>query len=640
MTSRHRAVVLVVVGVVPGVVSGAACIELESTSRIDTVVQTTGTPWPNARRVEGNASPIDANGNPIDANGSPIDANSRRIDGVGTRGLGINDLLTNALVGKSVAIVDAAQRQGWYLPDTTDLFVEGYPAGFPALSEDDRCLALAAAEAADPAAAVVPDAWRIAPSRAVGAQYVESGVLELGALDPISGELAWGPAPHGVDLYLPATAAPALVILAAGPSAVPAAARRPVLFRWRVVGPLPVRDPTDLLAETVDRTDGRMYRKQLIAAAFCLPDPADAAVASWISIGAVAVGDGYAFDVAASSVSAQRADGDGIAGLAPWLRFKGYIGRDPGDTSAKAEMYYTGGLVSRGDPALEPRLVCASGAGGEGETAGDVPPPLPPPPMPAGPTAPEPMDPTEPTEPDPGSEPVIVPVAELDARIAAAFANAIDVVLDGDDAGTALPGLTVTGTKIRVSYVTRPGCELVIPAALTSTGADTAVDWLPSEEELAIPAWVDSIVGAPEALDAAAVVRSRNTTACGPDERRAGAWVAAAPEDDGVDVPPRARIAERRAARCDAVWLVGAASPAPDEPELPLGEHAGRFTAWHGADGIAMAPGLRYSITAWADGEVARCGDWIFDREVEAVTCPFDEPPWLKSGIIVTYDGQ
>jgi hypothetical protein len=626
MTSRTRAVVLVVVGVVPGVVSGAACIELESTSRIDTVAQSSGALWPNARRVEGNASPIDANGNPIDANGSPIDANSRRIDGVGTRGLGINDLLTNALVGKSVAIVDAAQRQGWYLPDTTDLFVEGYPAGFPAEPDDDRCLALAAA--ADPAAAVVPEAWRIAPSRPVGAAYVESGVLELGAVDPVSGELAWAPAPEDVDLYLPATAAPALVILAAGPGGVPAAARRPVLFRWRVLGPLPVRDPTDLLADTVDRTDGRMYRKQLVAASFCLPDPADAEVASWIPIGPVAVGDGYAFDVAASSVSAQRADGDGIAGLAPWLRFKGYIGRDPGDTSAKAEMYYTGGLVSRGDPALEPRLVCASGGGGDD----DAPPPV----MPAGPVA----DPSEPTAPDPGPAPVIVPVAELDARIAAAFANAIDVVLDGDDAGTALPGLTVTGTKIRVSYVTRPGCALVIPAALTSTGVDTAVDWLPSEEELAIPAWVDSIVGAPDALDAAAIVRSRNTTACGPDERRAAAWVAAAPEDDGVDVPARAGIAERRAARCDAVLLVGATGPGPAEPELPFGQHAGRFAAWHGADGIATAPGLRYSITAWADGEVARCGDWIFDREVEAVTCPLDEPLWLtKGGPVVTYDG-
>jgi hypothetical protein len=532
--------------------------------------------FPNARWIEGNASPIEANGSPIEANGSPIEANDRRIDGVTSRSVGINDHLANTFAAPEGA-VDAAARQGWYLPEMTDLVIEGYPAAFTGF---DRCLAL------DPGA--ITSEWRVAPSTPVtrdGRRYVESGFIEL--YDGV----AWTAAAVDTTLYLPATAAPALTVML-DPAAVPDAARRPALFRMRVAGSLPVRDPTDLAAPTVDRGAGRMYRKQLVIAELCLPDPADAAVASWIPIGAVTFGDAYGFDVALSPASANRPDGDGIRALAPWLRFKGYIGRDPGDTSAKAEMYYTGGLVTRGDPALEPRLVCGPPGGVDAETAAT-------------------------SLPDPPVE-EMVPIAELNARIAVVFANAMDVPVAGPTGGTAMAGMTVNGTPIRVSLVTPPGCEVVVPAALAPFGFDARVDWSPSEEELAAPERLDSLCGRPTTIESSDVFRSRNSTACGLDDQRVDGWVEAAPGDDGIDVPTRRHLAALRATWCDAVAL--GVTPAP-------AQHHGRYRRWDDkTGGLTATRVVGYWLTASPIGVLARCGDKIYDREFERGTCEHDHP--------------
>ena len=520
-------------------------------------------PFPNARWVEGNGGPIDANGGPIDANGGPIDANARRLDGVDSRTLGVNDLLANPLPEKTDAGIAAMTRQGWYLPETTDLFVEGYPASFTGV---DRCLAL-------DAGATIAE-WRVAASRRVERDdgvYVESGFVEVRA------GTDWVAPAVDAALYLPARAAPALALIAGTASA------RPVLFRLRVRGELPVRDPTDLLAPTVDRIGGAMYRKQLVAVAMCLPDPADAAVAAWIPIGSVTIGDAYAFDVAGSPQSAGLPDGAAITALAPWLRFKGYIGRDPGDTSAKAEMYYTGGLVTRGDPALEPRLVCVAAA----------------PPSTFG------LPPAE------GTTSEVVPVAELNARVAIVFANAMDVPVGGG--ATGLVGMTVNGSKIRVSLAARAGCTLRLPGALTAAnGADVAVDWNPSSIELATPYKLDALSGLVTAHDDLDVFVSRNATACGTDGWRTAAWLEAAPPDDGLGVPARAVLAEIRTQRCDGVVLAA-----------PVAPHLGRFTSW---PGLRAAPRVDYWVTAWAEGDVARCGDKIYDREFEHATCPEDDP--------------
>src|SRR5690349_8789864 len=101
--------------------------------------------YPNARWVEGNSSPIEANG-------SPIEANARRIDGVTSRSLGINDHLANAYGALTPEAIDAAASQGWYLPSTTDVIVEGYPASFTGF---DRCAALDGGAASE---------WRVTPS--------------------------------------------------------------------------------------------------------------------------------------------------------------------------------------------------------------------------------------------------------------------------------------------------------------------------------------------------------------------------------------------------------------------------------------------------------------------------------------------
>lgn len=552
-----------------------------------TVVQH-GELYANARWIEGNAGPIDSNANPVDANANPVDANAVWVDGVTTRTRGINDHLANTLTIGPDAVL-AAGDQGWYLPATTDLVLEGYPAGFTGY---DGCLAL------DADTGATARAWRIAPSTVGvrdGFTYVESGFLELD-----DGAGGWTRAPDDPDtsLYLPATTARALAIMI-DPSAVPDAERRPMLLRVRVLGSLPVRDPTDLAAATVGRDGARMYRKQLLVASMCLPDPADAPTAAWIPIGAVTVGDAYGFDVAQSPETAGRADGDGIRALAPWLRFKGYIGRDPGDTSAKAEMYYTGGLVTRGDPALETRLVCSGG-----DSIGMTPPggglPLPP-----GP----------PTDP---ADDVVVPVAELNARIAAVFANAMDVPLAGPGDGTAFVGMTVNGTPIRVSLVTQPGCAVVVPAALAPYGFDAAVDWSPSYEELIAPYYMDSLAGRPDSRQPEDIHRSRNSNACGLDNQRVERWVETAPADDGAALPPRRSLADLRATRCDGVAL--AVNPDPSE-------HRGRFTRWDSEPGgLLTAYELRYWITASAAGELARCGDKIYDREYEQGTCESDDP--------------
>jgi hypothetical protein len=547
------------------------------------VVQHGGLEYPNARWVEGNAGPIEANGSPIEANGSPIEANDRRIDGVASRSLGINDHLANEFAGASPEAIDAAASQGWYLPSATDLIVEGYPASFTAF---DRCLDLDGGAAASE--------WRVVPSTPVfrdGWSYIESGFIEVRA----GGD--WIQPAAGVDLYLPATAARALAVMV-DPANVPAIEKRAALFKVRVIGPLPVRDPTDLAAPTVDRSYGRMYRKQLIVAAVCLPDPADAPTAAWIPIGTVTIGDAYGFDVAQSPLSAGLADGNGIRALAPWLRFKGYIGRDPGDTSAKAEMYYTGGLVSRGDAALEPRLECAGAAGT--------------PPPPHLPGMPSPDEPT----PPPPSESTPVPVAELNARIAAVFANAMDVPLA--QAGTSLVGMTVNGTSIRVSLVPAAGCSIVVPGELAPHGTAAPVDWSPSYEELAAPHLLDSLVGRPLGRDGDQVFRSRNTTACGPDEQRVGAWVAAAPANDGGVLPPRRELGELRASKCNGVLLAIEPTPA---------KHGGRFVRWDGGPGgLLAARDVGYWLTASPAGSPSRCGDKIYDREFEQGVCEDDHP--------------
>jgi hypothetical protein len=574
-----------------GVAAGAVACTSAGDEPHAGVVQHGDLDFANARWIEGNASPIEANGSPIEANGSPIEANARRIDGVASRSLGINDHLANNFAGLAEDAVAGAASQGWYLPATTDVIREGYPAGFTGY---DRCLALDTGAAASE--------WRIAPSTPVdrdGYGYVESGFLELrvGA--------DWVQAPANVDLYLPATAARALAVLV-DPAGVPDAAQRAVLFKIRVAGPLPVRDPTDLGAPTVDRSYGRMYRKQLLVASLCLPDPADASTASWIPIGAVTLGDAYGFDVALSPESAGRGDGDGIRALAPWLRFKGYIGRDPGDTSAKAEMYYTGGLVTRGDPALEPQLIC------DGDTTHSPPPP---PPPPDGPPSyappPEPTDPTEPPAPTP------VPVAELNARIAVVFANAMDVSIAAN-AATALVGMTVNGTPIRVSLVTAPGCSIVVPGAIAPYGMPAPVDWSPSVEELYAPERIDSLAGRWLGGDLDQVFRSRNTTACGLDDQRVDTWAAAAPPDDGAAVPTRRELADLRDARCDGVALAIDPTPA---------RHAGRFVRWDKVTGgLQAARDIGYWMTASPAGSPSRCGDKIYDREFERGICEDDHP--------------
>jgi hypothetical protein len=577
------------------IVAGLAAIAAACTSAEDpsSVVEQHGDlAYPNARWIEGNASPIEANGSPIEANGSPIEANARWIDGVTSRSLGVNDHLANTLSGLTPAAVEAAAAQGWYLPATTDVIVEGYPAAFTAF---DRCLALDAGAALSE--------WRVAPSTPVehdGYGYIESGFIELRA------GANWIAPAAGVDLYLPATAARALGVLP-DPANVPAAEQRPALFRIRIAGPLPVRDPTDLAAPTIERDSGRMYRKQLVVASVCLPDPADAPTAAWIPIGAVTIGDAYAFDVAYSPESAGRRDGDGIRGLAPWLRFKAYIGRDPGDTSAKAETYYTGGLVSRGDEAREPRLQCTA-------------PPLHVP-LPGGPPGPPPLDETAP----PDHESTAIPIAELNARIASVFANAIDVPLAQ---GTALVGMTVNGTAIRVSLVTPPGCSIVVPAVLSPYGVAAAFDWSPSWEELAAPYLLDSLVGRPLGHDDDQVFRSRNTTACGLDGQRVAAWVAAAPDDDGAALPPRRQLGDLRDARCDEVLL--SIDPAPTK-------HDGRFVRWDGgAGGLLAARDIAYWMTASPAGSPSRCGDKIYDREFEQGTCEHDLPFPTETGDVET----
>lgn len=549
----------------------------------DTVVQHGELAYANARWIEGNAGPIDSNANPVDANANPVDANAVWVDGVLTRTRGINDHLANTLTIAPEAVL-AAGDQGWYLPATTDLVVEGYPASFTGF---DRCLAL------DADGGAVARTWRIAPSAVVdrdGYSYVESGFLEV---DDGAG---WTRAPDDPDtsLYLPATTAKALTVML-DPAAVPDDQQRPMLLRVRVLGSLPVRDPTDLAADTVGRIGARMYRKQLVVASMCLPDPADASIAAWIPIGAVTFGDAYGFDVAAAPDSANRPDGDGIRALAPWLRFKGYIGRDPGDTSAKAEMYYTGGLVTRGDPALEPELVCD---------------PAPTPAVPTTPDAPA-AAPELPTR-------EIVPVAELNARIAAVFANAIDVPLGGPGDGTAFVGMTVNGTPIRVSLVTPPGCTMIVPGALAPYGYDATVDWSPSYDELIAPHYMDSLAGPPLATRPDESFRSRNSTACGLDNQRVERWLATAPADDGTYLPPRRALADLRAAHCDGVALAIAPDPA---------EHHGRFTRWDGEPGgLVEAYDIHYWITASAAGVIARCGDRIYDREFEHGVCEEDNP--------------
>lgn len=581
----HRMLVIAIV--LPAGCTGVDDVDLGTTTQRSEV-------FPNARWVEGNGGPIDANGGPIDANGGPIDANSRRVDGVLSRGLGVNDLLPNPLPGKSESLVDAAAEQGWHLAETTDVFREDFPAAHRAAlaaGASDRCLDLAGAR---------EDVWRIAPSKRtsrVDGLYIESGFLE------VQRNGVWETAPSDETLYLAATAVPVNDLLQAGLQGIDATALRPVVLRVRVVGPMPVRDPTDLGAETVGRVDGAMYRKQLLAVSFCLSDPADAPVAAWVPIGTVTVGDAYGYDVSPFAIDASRLDG--VHDLAPWLRWKSYIGRDPGDTSAKAETYYTGGIVTRGDVALEPRLYCPRR-------------------LPRLPMAPLLVA----SGSDIGAENVRraevtpMPVAALNARIALVFANAIDAPLGSEPSATVLIGETVNGTPVRISVVPAAGCSLLLAGATTSSGVDTPGDWAPASVELAFAAQLDSLNGAVQRVGDGDVHRSRNTTACGVDRSRVAAWVETAPEDDGRVLPPRAQLARQRIARCDGVVFTLTGSGR---------RHLGTIDAWSGPGGLDDMIGMDYWVTAWAVGQPSRCGDHIYDREFEEETCPEDGPFAVRS---------
>jgi hypothetical protein len=506
----------------------------------------------HARTIDGNARTIDGNARTIDGNARTIDGNARTIDG-NTRQLGINDILPNPSIGRTSSALAFANTYGAYLPEDADSFVESYPSTF---TGPDRCLDL-------DAGAVATTSWRVRATQVDDAR-ITSGVIEI---DRGAG---WEPPAFDEILYLPAAAARNIEIPIG-------ATHRPLLLKARLVGEVPVRNPVDLAAPAGG--DGALgFFKPLYVVAFCLPDPVDAPTAAWIEVGPVSLSDSTFYDLVGGVHKAKPGSFDASGDLLPYLKFTSYHGVDPIGTGAKAEAYYTGGLVARDQGSTHHFwLDCPS----RGEY-----------------------------------DRVHVPPSRIAALIAAVFANIITLPLDAGDPGAVL-GMTLAGTDIRVSLLPPPGCTVRVPQvieeALQAAGLSTKVDWLPSPDELSNPGSIDTVATSRllQGVRVGELARGPNTEACGSSRVRESAWAEAL---GWTDLSP---YLDQRAARCSDVRI---------SSFVTAGEHIGPVAGW--TDNLGLQR-LDDRLTAVASALVDRrgCGDQICDAEFrEESSCPSDCP--------------